>query len=95
MGFGDYVEALHRGTARKLFPELSVDGFGYFSGKFSKWFSRFLEHSGAAEDRTCFHSFRHSFRDALREGQVDREVALALGGWTSGSSNDTGAVADS
>lgn len=37
--------------------------------------------AGAEAPRTCFHSFRHCFRDALRRGRVEHEVGLALGGW--------------
>lgn len=34
--------------------------------------------------KISFHSFRHCFRDALRRGRVDREVAMMLGGWGNG-----------
>ena len=69
-----------------LFHELSPGPHGYRSANFSKWFSRFLVNIGASEPLTCFHSFRHCFRDALRESRADREVSLALGGWTSSAS---------
>jgi integrase len=77
----------------RLFPEIRADSFGQHSGRFSRWFARFLASCDAASDRTCFHSFRHSFRDALREARVDREIALALGGWSSTGSS-ANAVAD-
>ncbi len=32
--------------------------------------------------QTSFHSFRHNFRDALREGNVRHEIAMLLGGWS-------------
>jgi integrase len=95
IGFLEYVEALRRdGGSTRVFPELSQDTFGHYSGKFSKWFARFVATCGAASDRTCFHSFRHSFRDALREARVDRELALTLGGWTSAMGGGSIAVAD-
>ena len=82
IGLSDYVE-LARSTGQvRLFDEIKLDSFGMHSGRFSRWFARFLVTCGAAAPRTCFHSFRHSFRDALRNGGVEREVALALGGWT-------------
>ena len=65
-----------------LFPELPFGHLGYRSTTISRWFSRFLENAGAAAPLTCFHSFRHSFRDGLREAKIDRDVALLLGGWT-------------
>ncbi|MFC3442175.1 tyrosine-type recombinase/integrase [Sphingobium rhizovicinum] len=93
MAFLKYVEDRRRSGDVRLFPELCVDAFGLHSGRFSRWFARFLVTCDAAADRTCFHSFRHSFRDAMREAKVDREVVLALGGWAS-SGFAGGAVAD-
>lgn len=29
----------------------------------------------------CFHSFRHNYRDALREAEIGLERVRALGGW--------------
>ena len=75
------------GDAR-LWPRLDLDRFGYASCYFSKWFARSLLACGAKEPRTCFHSLRHNFRDALRNAGVDREIAHALGGW----SNPSGGV---
>jgi integrase len=65
-----------------LFPELPFGHLGYRSTAISRWFTRFLENAGAAAPLTCFHSFRHNFRDGLREAKIDRDVALLLGGWT-------------
>nr|WP_317893308.1 site-specific integrase [uncultured Sphingomonas sp.] len=65
-----------------LFPELPFGHLGYRSTAISRWFSRFLENAGAAAPLTCFHSFRHNFRDGLREAKIDRDLALLLGGWT-------------
>jgi integrase len=89
-GFAAYVSECRRSGHLKLWPELEPDAFGLYSGRFSRWFARFLETCGAYEDRTCFHSFRHNFRDALRDGDIRNDVALVLGGWTANSN----AVAD-
>ena len=89
----DFVARRRGDGGRKLFAELQRSSTGYFSDPFSKWFRRFLERSGAARPKTCFHSFRHCYRDALREARIDHEVALALGGWSSGNGNDGGEVA--
>ncbi|MBP2303627.1 integrase [Azospirillum picis] len=89
LGFMEYVREQRRKKNTKLFPDLGVAKTGYYSDTFSKWFRRFLQKSGAAAGRTCFHSLRHNFRDALREARVDREIALALGGWA-GDSSDMG-----
>jgi integrase len=88
-GFEGYVSEQRRKRNAKLFPELTLAKTGYYSDVFSKWFRRFLQKTGASAGRTCFHSFRHNFRDALREARVDRELALALGGWA-GDNGDMG-----
>ncbi|MCB4862508.1 site-specific integrase [Sphingobium sp. PNB] len=83
IGFLAFVDEQRAAGQADLFHELSPGPHGYRSTNFSKWFSRFLVNIGASEPLTCFHSFRHCFRDALRESRADREVSLALGGWTS------------
>lgn len=85
VGFEEYVASRRTQGGAKLFPELRPSATGYYSDSFSKWFRRFLVAAEAEAPRTCFHSFRHCFRDALRHGKVDQEVGLALGGWSSGS----------
>ncbi|RYD60636.1 MAG: site-specific integrase [Verrucomicrobiaceae bacterium] len=94
IGFTSYVDARRAAGDLRLFPDLMKDSLGLHSGKFSKWFSRFLISCGAASDRSCFHGFRHSFRDALREAKIDRDIALTLGGWATTSANGAGVVAD-
>nr|WP_230281896.1 site-specific integrase [Croceicoccus sp. Ery15] len=94
MGLPQYVDERRRAGDTRLFPELSLDGYGHYSSRFSKWFARFLLSCNAADERTCFHSFRHSFRDALREAKVEREIVLAMGGWTSPLGSGGASVAD-
>jgi integrase len=83
-GFLAFVEGQHIGGEVSLFPDLPLGHLGYRSTSLSKWFSRFLVSADATAPLTCFHSFRHNFRDGLREAMIDRGVALALGGWVSG-----------
>jgi integrase len=89
------VEASRAAGDKKLFPELQASSTGYYSDPFSKWFRRFLEKSEATRPKTCFHSFRHCFRDALREARIDHDVALALGGWSSASGKEGVETAES
>ena len=77
----------------RMWPDLALDRVGYASAYFSKWFARYLAQAGAKLDRTSFHSFRHCFRDSLRAGGVERELAFALGGW-SGSRSGTVSIGD-
>jgi len=81
IGFLTFVEEQQSMARSVLFHELSLGPYGYRSTNFSKWFSRFLVKIGAAKPLTCFHSFRHCFRDGLRESRADREISLSLGGW--------------
>ncbi len=94
LGILAYLRNLYKAGDQRLFPEIVIDAFGLHSGRVSRWFSRFLTTCGAAADGICYHSFRHSFRDALREAGVERDVALRLGGWTE-SGNASISVGDS
>lgn len=74
-------ERKHAGEI-KLFGEVGMGATGYRSTTFSAWFTRFAGKVGVRSRKTCFHSFRHNFRDALREARIERDVVLALGGWS-------------
>jgi integrase len=90
-GFLAFAESQRLRGETHLFPELPVGHLGYRSTGLSRWFARFLASAGAAAPLTCFHSFRHNFRDGLREAKVHRDIALLLGGWTT---DGKAAVAD-
>ena len=81
IGFMAHVQAMKTAGQRRLFPDLSRGKAGYYSDPFGKWFGRYLTRIGAKTKRTGFHSFRHCFRDALREADVSTERVKALGGW--------------
>lgn len=93
IGFMTFVEQRRAAGTVRLFSELHKSSTGYYSDPFSKWFRRFLQRARADRPKTCFHSFRHCYRDALREAGTDHEVALALGGWASGSDGGDAAAA--
>lgn len=85
LGFMKYLKRFERKPRSKLFPDIPAGTTGYRSDTFSKNFRRFLRSIEADADRTSFHSFRHNFRDALREGNVRHEAAMILGGWSDSS----------
>jgi len=93
IGFMTFVAERRAAGAVRLFGELQKSSTGYYSDPFSKWFRRFLQRAGADRPKTCFHSFRHCYRDALREARLEHEVALALGGWSSGNGSEGGETA--
>ncbi len=81
LGFIALTEKLRVSGGIRLFPELRPDGTGYFSGHFSKWFARYLDRIGIISPKITFHSFRHSFADALRQADISPERQDMLGGW--------------
>nr|WP_162559901.1 site-specific integrase [Methylobacterium radiodurans] len=84
IGFSAFAEAMKAKGERRLFPELMPDSLGYLSGPFSKWFNdkrRFLGKLDMDVNGVSFHSFRHNYRDALREAEIGLERVRALGGW--------------
>jgi integrase len=83
-GLIHYVERQCRNGETKLFGEIDPGSKGVRAVGFSKWFTQFLRRCGGDRDRTCYHSFRHNFRDELRAARIDHDIAMALGGWTNG-----------
>ncbi len=82
IGFLDYVELMRKKKSSRLFPDVSIPkNDPNISHNESSKFSRFLIAIDAKTKKTSFHSFRHSFRDALREAKTPLEVARQLGGW--------------
>lgn len=90
LGFLDHVAGVReKQSARaRLFPELTTASTGYISDNFSKWFANFLDKVEIKDSRKNFHSFRHTFRDALREAEIPQDRVRELGGWSSGSTED-------
>ncbi|NTZ43352.1 hypothetical protein G7A66_09700 [Altererythrobacter sp. SALINAS58] len=85
-GLLDFAAAKREAGETKLFDDIETGSTGSRPVVFSKWFTQFLRASGAHQPRTSFHSFRHNFRDELRAARVDHDIAMLLGGWTTGSS---------
>jgi integrase len=44
----------------------------------TKWFGRYLRSVGIVDRRKVFHSFRHTFKDALRAADVGEDLNDAL-----------------
>ncbi|MEL0106599.1 MAG: site-specific integrase [Rhodospirillaceae bacterium] len=82
LGFLDFVKERRKTGKIRLFPEVSLYKNRRYVTSFSPWFRRVLNSLGYKDKRLVFHSFRHSFRDALREGEVNQEAVWKLGGWS-------------
>jgi integrase len=85
-GFLDFVRAHGVGDAR-LFPDLVRNHRGEF-GNYSRDFGRYMSRIGLADDTLTFHSFRHTFMDALRRGGVRKYERELLAGHARHGMND-------
>ncbi len=84
IGFNEFVDGQRTKNERLLFPEVQAASDGYVSSLFSKRFITFLNSTKIKTGTTSFHSFRHNFRDALREAGISEERAEELCGWSRG-----------
>jgi integrase len=87
LGFLKFVEGIRKREGEKafLFPLLAVDKGRAGVKAYSKWFGRYLRAHGVTDKAKVFHSFRHGFKDALRQGKVNQEIHDALTGHKTGS----------
>lgn len=81
IGLLTYVQELRSRSEERMFPELKADGRGYMSGVFQKRFATFLTSVGIDDPKKVFHSFRHTWADAMRAAEVVEERRQVLGGW--------------
>lgn len=79
-GLLSFTSERRRSGETKLFSDIEISPTASRSVAFSKWFTQFLRASRAQRERTCFHSFRHNFRDELRAARIDHDIAMVLGG---------------
>ena len=84
IGFMKFVQRKRQSGSIKLFDDIPAGATGFRSVAFSRWFSRFLISVKANAPLTCFHSFRHGYRDAGRNAKIPRDIVLTLGGWITG-----------
>ena len=82
LGLLEHVEAMRASGGARLFQDLpgrdQDQVADLFQKRFSYWLTKVLE---IKEPGLSFHSFRHGFRDALREAGVPIDSTRALGGW--------------
>jgi integrase len=91
VGFMAFVaERRQRGERNPLFDDVTPAPDGYRSTNFSKRFATFLKSLGIKDDprRTCFHSFRHNFRDGLRQPNANPDFVREAGGWATRETSD-------
>jgi integrase len=86
LGFLRVVEACRQaeGPGASLFPLLKPGPRGGYAEGWSKWFGRYIRNIGILNKARVFHSFRHSFKDALRAAGVGEDVNDAITGHSGG-----------
>lgn len=84
LGFLCYVKEVGKAGLDELFPDAKRGKtYGNRSHNYSKRFNRYLSDIGLKTGRNqVFHSFRHTFVDALRNAGVPEDIRRRLGGWT-------------
>jgi integrase len=80
LGFLRYVDKMKKAKSARLFPDLKPDRLGHTTGRWSKWFGRFLDEVGVKDPGKDFHSFRHTFKLAARECGIPEDQHDALTG---------------
>jgi integrase len=84
LGLLEWVDERRRSGAKLLFEDVPESKHGYRSDTFTKRFASFLRSVDMPADRQpklCFHSFRHTFKDALNETGASEEVKDEICGW--------------
>jgi integrase len=71
---------------QRLFPDIHRSKDQSYSSVFSKRFRRLLTVLGIKRQGLCFHSFRHTFIDGMRNTGVEKAIVMAITGHQS--SND-------
>lgn len=87
LGFLQFVEACRKRGDPSLFPDMLIKGRAT-SYQASKQFGSFLEATKLKRPKLCYHSFRHTFRKALRRARVSEELVVKILGWSRGTMSD-------
>jgi integrase len=79
LGWLDHVDTVRRhcGDTAWLFSKIAPQTSGALKA-WTKWFGRYLRRTGIKDTRKVFHSFRHTFKDALRAANVGEDLNDAL-----------------
>jgi integrase len=86
LGFLDLVEDRRNasGKSAPLVPLLRPGPRGGYAEGWSKWFGRYIRGIGIGNPARVFHSFRHTFKDALRSAGASEDLHDALTGHSGG-----------
>ncbi len=83
LGLLEYVEAMRREGATRLFPDFGYDRNNGYGRTLGRWFNdRFLPGLGLKTDQLVFHSLRHTVVTQLKEARVEHDLVQAIVGHT-------------
>lgn len=78
LGLMKYVESQQAGKKLQLWTNLERDKFGYWSGSYSKWYTRFNRGYITKDPKKCFHSFRHTMADSLKQLDLQETIIAEI-----------------
>lgn len=81
IGIIAYADSQRKARSERLFPDAPIGSDGTYSQVVSKWFGHFLTGAIDKTRQKNFHSFRHTFTDALRLAGVKDDHIDMICGW--------------
>lgn len=88
-GFMEYVGTMKEAGHTRLFPAIKSAANRPLTASFSQWFGNYKRKVFVIADaRKTFHSFRHTFKDACRVSDINKELHDKLTGHASGNEGD-------
>ena len=81
LGFKKYIEDAKASKRKALWPD-DGDAKSPLKRRLSKWFAYHLDKRVTTDKKRCFHSFRHSFIDNLRQNGVSPSLIGDMAGHT-------------
>ncbi len=80
LGFLDIVEKLTERPKQRLWSNLQPNRLGRYSNSVGKWFGRYKRDRGFEDRKYCFHSFRHTFINHLKQDGVAEPIIRQIVG---------------
>lgn len=69
-----HYESRKRGEDEPLWAGLKPNKYGYWGKGVGNWYGRFNRKSVKTDPKKCFHSFRHTVADTLKQQGVDVSI---------------------
>ncbi|WP_348637607.1 DUF6538 domain-containing protein [Minwuia sp. IMCC3077] len=80
LGFLDFVDELIDLPMQRLWSNLQPNRLGRYSNSVGKWFGRYKRDRGFEDRKYCFHSFRHTFINHLKQDGVAEPIIRQIVG---------------